>query len=386
MVGFLLFGTVFTLLIVVGGVITWGRAARTGEAGSARRTRSEAREIQTRFEADDDFARNFQRPTQNEVLEALQMLDHLSPGWDQGGDALVDRRLKNELAESFPTLQKARCVYPQDLAADSAQGSGKKARDQAARTMLARQKFRAERAQANALHQLTSGPEVGPVTVTPGSLPFRVTENPQAKRTATGAKALALVTIGLGFAACAWYFAARKQPEPRLLAPIVPTGQAKASVSLPPVEAAPRESTSTRSPADIPALTTFHENIAQGPTAPAPSLSPGVVEATPPPAVAEVPSPPPFLTPNMIPPKGDTALAEGIAASKERAVELYPDLAVPNSEMNIRFVFRYKALLAEKSARLQDPGWPEKLADECARAANGTTKPKKTTLATPKPH
>ena len=52
----------------------------------------------------------------------------------------------------------------------------------------------------------------------------------------------------------------------------------------------------------------------------------------------------------------------------------YPALAVAGSEINSRFVFRYKALLAQRSPRLLDPAWPMQLADECAAASAVKTK------------
>ena len=384
MVGFLLFGILFTVLILIGGVVAWGRAAKTGNEESTRRTRSEAREIQTRFEGDEDFSRNFQRPTQNEVLETLQMLDHLSPGWDQGDAALADQRLKNELAESFPTLQRAGCLYPQEVAANSLRGLGKKPRDQAAQTAT-RQKFRAERAQANALHQLTSAGELGPVAVTPGSLPFRVSEGPPPKRISKGVRRVALATTALGLAAGGWYFVGNKPHPGKPSSPLASTNQITASDDLPPVGVDSRESTPIPLPSDTAASNTADGNTVQNSPSPIPPVSPGLADAAPSPAGAEAPSPARPIDPAPALPKVDAALAKGVAASKERAVDLYPDLAVPNSEINLRFVFRYKALLAEKSARLQDPSWPEKLAAECARAANGTLKPKKTTSTAPKP-
>ena len=385
MVGFLLFGTACTLLILIGGVIAWSQTTSTGGGGSSRRTRNEAREIQTRVEGDDDFARNFQRPTQNEVLETLQMLDHLSPSWEQGGAALVDRRLKNELAESFPNLRKAGCIYPQEPTAEPGRGSSKKSLDRAAQTTLARQKFRTERAQANALHQLTSSGEVGPITVTPGSLPFRVPENPQVNRTTTGKKRIAFAAIALGLVVSAWYLAASKHPASNPTTSTVSTDQAKTFVSLPPVEVAPQQIAPLLPPSYTPASAAEEENAVKNPASPGPSPPTGAIEAAPSPTAEVVSSPLPSVNPTPAAPKVDTVLADGVAASKERAVEKYPDLAVPNSEINLRFVFRYKALLADKSTRLQDPGWPEKLADECAKAANGTLKPKKTTPTASKP-
>ena len=60
--------------------------------------------------------------------------------------------------------------------------------------------------------------------------------------------------------------------------------------------------------------------------------------------------------------------ASRLADSKRRAIAKYPDLAVANSEMNIRFVYRYKLMVKDDNPRLKAPNWPELLADDCAAA------------------
>ncbi len=59
-------------------------------------------------------------------------------------------------------------------------------------------------------------------------------------------------------------------------------------------------------------------------------------------------------------------LPEMVKQSQARALKVHPDLGVASSALNKKFVERYKVLQAEKSPRLQEPEWPEKLADECA--------------------
>lgn len=385
MVGFLLFGAVFTLLILIGGTVAWRHTTKLADKSSARRTRSEAREIQTRFEADTDFARNFQRPTQNEVLETLQMLDYISPGWDREDVALIDHQLKNELAESFPTLRKAGCVYPRNTAAGSVRGLGKAERKQATHTALARQKFRAARAQANAFHQLTSGMEEGPAEVTPGSLPFRSPESPD-KRTNGGWKEVALAVMTLALAAGGWYFAVKHRREGKMVVPVLATGQTDVVIHPEPVGSVPQEATPTLPAAATPAIATVEATAPSPPPPPTPSISPALADATTPEVRAQVPAPSPPVDPAGIAAKADTSFAEGVAASKERAVDKYPDLTLPNSEINLRFVFRYKVLLAEKSARLQDSHWPEELADECAKATNGSPRTKRITPTASREH
>ncbi len=58
--------------------------------------------------------------------------------------------------------------------------------------------------------------------------------------------------------------------------------------------------------------------------------------------------------------------ASRLADSKRRAVAKFPSLAVADSEINIRFVYRYKCMVKDNNPRLQAPNWPELLADECA--------------------
>ena len=74
-------------------------------------------------------------------------------------------------------------------------------------------------------------------------------------------------------------------------------------------------------------------------------------------------------------------LARRVAASQQLAVARYPALGTAGSEINSRFVFRYKRLLADRSERLRDPNWPLLLADECA-AASGMKVPSSTAKST----
>ena len=58
-----------------------------------------------------------------------------------------------------------------------------------------------------------------------------------------------------------------------------------------------------------------------------------------------------------------------VAESQRLAVARYPALGTTTSEINMRFVHRYKLMLGEHNARLQDPNWPMLLADDCAAAS-----------------
>ena len=73
-----------------------------------------------------------------------------------------------------------------------------------------------------------------------------------------------------------------------------------------------------------------------------------------------------------------------VAESKRRAVAKYPDLAVANTEMNTRFVFRYNWMAKEGNALLQQANWPEQLAEDCAKACKATAKSTKSPAVSPK--
>ena len=114
------------------------------------------------------------------------------------------------------------------------------------------------------------------------------------------------------------------------------------------------------------------------------------------PSTALTPSPAPIVAAtafSMQPPPTRPALptlsavelAARVAQAKRQAVARYPDLETAGSEINSRFGFRYKLLLADHSPRLQDPTWPLQLADECA-AASGMKVQRSTTVATPTQH
>ena len=54
--------------------------------------------------------------------------------------------------------------------------------------------------------------------------------------------------------------------------------------------------------------------------------------------------------------------------SQRRAMEKYPDLSKAGTPLNQTFVALVHQLEVERSPRLQQPDWPERLADECAAA------------------
>ena len=73
-----------------------------------------------------------------------------------------------------------------------------------------------------------------------------------------------------------------------------------------------------------------------------------------------------------------------VGESKKRAIAKYPDIAVAPSEMNSRFVFRYNWMVKEGNALLQDATWPEKLAEDCAKASKVTARTLKSSAVSSK--
>ncbi len=69
-------------------------------------------------------------------------------------------------------------------------------------------------------------------------------------------------------------------------------------------------------------------------------------------------------------------LASRVAESKRCALAKYPALAVADSEMNIRFVYRYHLMVKDNDPRLKVTNWPELLADDCAAASTAHAQPK----------
>lgn len=398
---FFLIGVLFTLLAVAGGGVAWWWTGRNPQSGGGkRRYREEARHLQTRFEEDEDFGRNFHRPTQNELLETLQALDHLTPDWQGGDEAASDHRFKNELAESFPTLRKERCRYPEPIAEDLSRLFGKeklspeamdeRQRSQTLKTVQARAAFHAARAQANARHQIASGPATGPVEATPGSLPFRLQDASSRRSGRSLAARLAMAAAALlGFAALGWYLVSNNPDLRKQFARMLPGSQGVAPNRRIPDETAKPIMIPTAAPSEFPANAAGNVAPPANPVAAADTGgSAAPVEAAASPETVATQPPAPALAPAAVPgptaaprPPVVSALAQQVVDSKLRAIEKYPDLAVPNSEINSRFIFRYKKLVEEKSARLQDPTWPEKLAEECAAAAATGAKGKKITQA-----
>jgi hypothetical protein len=56
-----------------------------------------------------------------------------------------------------------------------------------------------------------------------------------------------------------------------------------------------------------------------------------------------------------------------VGESQARAIAKHPELGKAGSPLNIKFVDTYKDLKAKQSPRLQEPDWPERLAEECAK-------------------
>ena len=133
----------------------------------------------------------------------------------------------------------------------------------------------------------------------------------------------------------------------------------------------------------IPQLALSLERPQSVPEAPAPggvaSVQPAAAAPVQAPAAAPSAAVPARTAPATTAPAPTSArpkaeLASRVAQAQQAAVAKYPALAVAGSEINSRFVFRYKAMLAQQSPRLLDPTWPMQLADECAAASNVKTK------------
>ena len=336
------------------GCLLWKILRKDHRAGLTEvpvRRREDARDWQRRFGAESLLTANFLQPTQNEILETLCVLDYLTPGWETAGDESVESHFLNELALNFPSLRKPQSAFPlpfaESLAAKSLIGVGKKKLPATEEEISARREsFRNERAQFNALEQIVAGASVGPVAATPGSLPFRVSAEDSASQVANPwparfAMAAAIVAAFLG----ATYFFDHPPGLKVNRSPLVEPAASPAAVS---VESAP-EAAETLGPV----------------AAASPTAAPASV-------VAAAPVTEPVARPLPVGPSAERiALNSRIAASQQRAVDKHPDLAIEGSEINLRFVFRYKNFVRENSSRLLDPNWPEELAEECAAAAVG---------------
>lgn len=80
--------------------------------------------------------------------------------------------------------------------------------------------------------------------------------------------------------------------------------------------------------------------------------------------------PKPVETAHDLPPPAvhATPAPAEIAAAKQRAVSLFPQLSVPNSPLNREFVRRYNDYQVKAKSYFDDPEWPSKLAKECDEA------------------
>ena len=145
--------------------------------------------------------------------------------------------------------------------------------------------------------------------------------------------------------------------------------EAQQAVPLPPVATAPLAATPgipTSPAAELPTTTNAAATpaLANEASATHPATTNAATVAPPP-----APTVPTVAAPAPVTPRQAAELASRIAQAQRSAVAKYPELSVAGSEINSRFVFRYKRLLAQNSARLQDPSWPLQLADECAAAS-----------------
>ena len=269
---------------------TQGHADRLETAG---RRREDARDWQRRFGPDSPLTSSFFPPTQNEILETLCVLDHLTPSWETGEAALVEHSFLNELALNFPTLCKPGGGFP----LDSSENPG--TTEAAAR----REAFKARRAQFNALDQIISGPPA-PVAISRG----RSDGQPPVNSMQTVGSFWPALLGSAAVLAAVMLYGARFFFRP---------------VNLKVTEHAVAEPSPPRgTEADVPA------------PVPSPASVPAVSEITPTPAPAptsKVAGANPALPAPTAPSRGRELLNQQIAASKQRAVAKYPALAVEGS-------------------------------------------------------
>ena len=80
------------------------------------RDKDDAREWQEYFGKDNIYGMEFRRPTQLQIVQVLERLDHTSLGWDQGHDGRKrEHQFMDALAGMFPALCKHNCSFPRAL-------------------------------------------------------------------------------------------------------------------------------------------------------------------------------------------------------------------------------------------------------------------------------
>ena len=306
------------------------------------RRREDARDWQRRLGAGSLLATHFLQPTQNEILETLCVLDHLRPGWETGEASQAERRFLNELSLTFPTLRRPGCLFPGPLA-EASVAAARPADDPAVsharedNLTARREAFRARRAQFTALAQIVGA---APAATSSGNPLFATPRNPHARISVVLLSALSVVAVLLGV-----------HSSPRAVnatAPAPELASMTAPILLPQLPAAAEPSPPATEPVAV-ARPTPASATAVAPAAATPTATTDRTKAA--------------------------AFDQQIAASKQRAVSKYPALGIEGSEINLRFVFRYKALVQQNSPRLRDPRWPEQLVEECAAASGVAPKP-----------
>jgi tetratricopeptide (TPR) repeat protein len=68
------------------------------------------------------------------------------------------------------------------------------------------------------------------------------------------------------------------------------------------------------------------------------------------------------------------SMAETQTETRQRAVQLYPQLGVAGSPLNREFVARHNRYKAERPAFFINPEWPMQLAKECVNALGGAVR------------
>ncbi len=287
----------------------------------------EARWWQSQITEGSMYGYSFRQPSVNQTLVILESLDRQTPGWDRESKKRRAHRFMNELAALSPELCKPGCSFPHELPADG---------DDAEETFT---------------------PAAPPPAVAP-----------------TFAATPPIRTLSAPFVPNAYAASPPAAPSQPAWQPPVqpPTQNAAVRKSVPEGKGGARGWAllllCLAAGAGAYGYFGFQASAPVRNDAPASSIvnldNPGG------PAKQSV-----VILPTMI-----------ALDSQKRAMEKYPELARGGSPLNQKFVALVHKLEVERSPRLQQPDWPEQLANECATAlAIAPVIPKATTAPPPAP-
>lgn len=294
----------------------------------------EARGWQVRVSDDTPYGRSFKQPSLNQAQVVLEALDAREPGWEREAKNRRETRFLNELATLSPELRKPGCPYPHALPAEDLSAS-------------------AENPSSPTPPSPPRAPSAPSAPFVPGTMPapgFTPPE-PLSKPAWTPEAPLSIPVPP-------------RQPDKVLMPAGRSGGKAKWPLWLLLLagvyalgaggyawwhRAAPDALTRADAPSHAPdrsADTTSTDT--------APATSPKHAGAYKPVAATE---------------------------SRRRALAKYPELARAGSLLNAKFIASYRILESQRSPRLLQEDWPERLADEFAAAPAVS----KTAAASPTP-